>query len=222
MPAPQSTGEFHFDPERDAILPVDECWLVASRLLAQRVDPDGTARFEDAFPLAVDRLAQLGYGCVPDPRAGDPVPDDLVATCIVYRNAGVTDARRATPARELHVRLLCHMARTDGAFVGSELAVALDVADRLAEGDEGLRLRLRAIVRELFINSRPGDDPMARLAAMPRIDALELVQTLRATAWADGHLRMAEERMLVRVHELLGLPTELVTAAGDSAEGRAA
>lgn len=212
MPVPHVPGEFHFDPERDAILPVDDCWLVASRLLAQRVAPSSTARFEETYPLAVDRLAERGFGCVPDPRAGDPVPEALVASCIVYRLPNGPHRRRRTPTRELHVRLVCQMARTDGTFVGSELAVALDVAERLAAGDEAVRRRLAAIVRELFINARVGDDPMAELAAMPPIDAAQLVEALRATAWADGILRAPEERMLLRVHELLGLPAGLVAA----------
>lgn len=199
--------EFRFDPLVDAILPVDEAWLVDPRVLVKRIDPSGALPFVNAFAVAVDELAELGYGCAPDPRAGDGVPRSLVATCIVYRAA--TDdgpLRVAAEWRELHLRLVCTMARTDGAFVGTELAVALDVADRLGGANDDVRLRFRALVRELFMNPTEGHDPLAQLAEMPRPQALHILETLVAVARADGFMRLAEQRMLGRVHQVLELP----------------
>lgn len=199
--------EFRFDPHVDAILPVDEAWLVDPRILVKRIDPSGALPFVNAFAVAVDELAELGYGCVPDPRAGDGAPRSLVATCIVYSAASADGPIRVTAEwRELHLRLVCTMARTDGAFVGSELAVALDVADRLAGTNEDVRLRFRALVRELFMNSSEARDPLAQLAEMPRPQALHILENLIAVARADGFMRLAEQRMLERVHEVLELP----------------
>lgn len=202
---------FDFDPDRDAVLQVDDCWLVAARLLAGRADPSSTIAYPAAYAMAVDRLAQIGYGCVPDPAAGDRVPDDLVATCIVYPVDPRVHARAGARDRERHLRMVCAMARTDGTFVGSELAVALDLATRLA-GDDGERLRFRSIVHELFINPAAADDPLSQIAAMPRTQALQVVETLKTIAWADGLLRESERRMLEHVHVLLDLPVELVGA----------
>ena len=114
--------------------------------------------------------------------------------------------------RELHLRLVCAMARIDGAFVGSELGVALEVADRLAGDCPGRRKRYRALVRELFISPTALPDPVSQLAALPRHEALDVVESLKAMAWADGLLRAAEHRMLCLVHDALDLPRELVGA----------
>jgi hypothetical protein len=76
---------FSFDPDVDAILPVDECWPVDPRVLVKRIDPIGSMPFARAYAAAVDQLARRGYGCAPDPAAGDGEPRSLVATCIVYR-----------------------------------------------------------------------------------------------------------------------------------------
>ncbi len=207
--------EFRFDPHVDAILPVDEAWLVDPRVLVKRIDPSGALPFVNAFAVAIDELADRGYGCAPDPRAGDGAPRSLVATCIVYRAATPAGPLRvADEWRELHLRLVCTMARTDGAFVGSELAVALDVADRLGGANDDVRLRFRALVRELFMNPTEGRDPLAQLAEMPRPQALHILETLTAVARADGYMRLAEQRMLERVHEVLELP------APDSVEAR--
>jgi uncharacterized tellurite resistance protein B-like protein len=197
----------------DSILPVDECWLVDPRELARRADPSGTLRYDRAYARAVDELAARGMGCVPDPAAGDAHPQDVVATCIVYRAPGAGGPLRSScEHQELHLRLVCAMARTDGAFVGSELAVALELADRVADGDEPRRMRFRALVRELFISPAAMPDPVAQLTELPRERALEVVEHLKAVAWADGCLRSAEQRMLCRVHDLLGLPQDLVGA----------
>lgn len=198
--------EFRFHPDVDAILPVDEAWLVDPRILVKRIDPSGALPFVNAYLAAVDELAARGYGCIPDPRAGDGAPRSLVATCIVYQSTEDGPLRVAAESRELHLRLVCTMARTDGAFVGSELAVALDVADRLAGPNVDARFRFRALVRELFMNSAEARDPLAQLAEMPRPQALDILETLTAMAQADGFLRLAEQRMLERVHELLELP----------------
>ncbi len=197
---------FRFDPDHDSILPVDECWLVDPRVLVKRIDPHAALPFANAYAAAVDELASLGYGCAPDPAAGDGCPRSLVATCIVYRAEGEAPVRVAAEQRELHLRLVCTMARTDGAFVGSELAVALEVADRLGGANPDVRLRFRALVRELFMNPSEARDPLAQLASMPRPQALHILETLRAVAWADGYVRLAEQRMLERVHEVLELP----------------
>lgn len=203
-----------FVPERDAILPVDDCWLVEARLLSRLGAGHEEISFDQAYARAIDRIAEQGYGCVPDPAAGDRSPDELVATCVVYRIAADEHVRSCDPERELHIRLVCTMARTDGAFVGSELAVALEVADRLAE-TTGERLRFRSIVHELFVNPAARVDPLTQVATMPRADAFDLVETLRVTAWADGLLRDAERRMLERVAEVLKLPPETVDPPGD-------
>ena len=208
---------FAFDPDADAIMPMDDCWLVDPRALAMRIDPTGTAgAFQDSYAAAVDALAEHGFGCVPDPAAGDGGPVALVATCIVYRIDPEQHVRARVQEHELHLRLVGAMARTDGSFVGSELAIALEVADRLGGGDEGRRLRFRAIVCELFMNPTVERDPLAQLASMPRATALDIVETLKATAWADGCLRHAEQRMLERVHQVLELPLELVGALARS------
>ena len=204
--------EFRFDPDIDAILPVDESWLVDPRILVKRIDPSGALPFRNAYAVAVDELAARGYGCAPDPRAGDGSPRSLVATCIVYKAGPDGPVREAAEARELHLRLVCTMARTDGAFVGSELAVALDVADRLAASNVDFGLRFRALVRELFMNSAEAVDPLAQLAEMQRPRALHILETLTATAWADGFLRLAEQRMLERVHAVLELPAPVAEA----------
>lgn len=211
--------EFAFDPDVDAILPVDECWLVDPRVLVKRIDPTGALPFVNAYAVAVDELARLGFGAAPDPVAGDGCPRSLVATCIVYRadpDGGLV--RDASPWRELHLRLVCTMARTDGAFVGSELAVALEVADRLAGSNAAIRLRFRALVRELFMNSAEARDPLQQLADMPRPQALHILETLSDVARADGFVRLAEQRMLARVHELLELPAP--TFADDESAAR--
>jgi uncharacterized tellurite resistance protein B-like protein len=200
------TPEFRFDPHVDVILPVDEAWLVDPRVLVKRIDPSGALPFGNAYAVAVDELAELGFGCVPDPRAGDGAPRSLVATCIVYRASDGGPVREVDEWRELHLRLVCTMARTDGAFVGSELAVALDVADRLAGTNEQVGLRLRSLVRELFMNPAEARDPLAQLAELPRPQALHILETLTAVAKADGQLRLAEHRMLERVHDVLELP----------------
>lgn len=202
MPRPA----FHFDPRADAILPVDEAWLVDPRVLVKRIDSSGALPFANAYAVAVDELATVGYGCVPDPRAGDGCPRSLVATCIVYRAHDTEPVREAAEWRELHLRLVCTMARTDGAFVGSELAVGLEVADRLAGSNAAVGLRFRAIVRELFMNPAETRDPLVQLSEMPRPQALHIVETLTAMAWADGFLRHAEQRMLERVHDVMELP----------------
>ncbi len=161
----------------------------------------------------MDELARRGFGCYPDPAAGDQHPADVVATCVVYRAAeSHALVRNAARPRELHLLLVCAMARSDGAFVGSELAMALELADRLAADDESRRRRLRAIVHELFINPDAAPDPVLELTTMPPEMALQVVEHLKAMAWADGCLRSAEHRMLCRVHDLLGLPQHLVGA----------
>ena len=205
--------EFRFDPDVDAILPVDEAWLVDPRVLVKRIDPSGALPFVNAYAVAVDELAARGYGCAPDPEAGDGAPRSLVATCIVYRATDDGPLRTAQEWRELHLRLVCTMARTDGAFVGSELAVALDVADRLAGANKDVGLRFRALVRELFMNSAEAHDPLAQLAEMPRPQALHILETLTAVANADGYLRLAEQRMLERVHAVLELPAPDASAS---------
>lgn len=210
--APSDPAGFRFDPVLDSILPVDECWLVDPRLLAHRADLAGHYDFEQAYAASVDALAELGYGCVPDPAAGDAPPPALAGTCIVFAIDPDRLTRSADAVSELHLRLVCAMARSDGAFVGSELAIALELADRLAADDEGHRLRGRALARNLFITPACAPDALESLTLMPREDALEIIETLKATAWADGHLRRAEARMLTRVHELLDLPLELVGA----------
>ena len=101
------------------------------------------------------------------------------------------------------------MARTDGAFVGSELAVALELADRLAT-TVAQRSRYRAIAHELFINPSSAVDALTQLHAMPHAQALDVLETLTATAWADGLLRDAERRMLEHVHVLLDVPITCV------------
>ncbi len=207
---------FGFDPDKDAILPVDECWLVDPRQLARKADPRGECSYELAYATAVDLLAELGFGCVPDPRAGDAGPQDLLSTCIVYRIPEQGAPRTASPHCELHLRLVCAMARADGAFVGSELSVALEIADRIASGNQARRLRFRALVRELFVSPDALPDPITQLASMPRARQLEVVEHLKAVAWADGLLRAAEHRMLCRVHQLLDLPEELVGALSRS------
>jgi uncharacterized tellurite resistance protein B-like protein len=73
-------------------------------------------------------------------------------------------------------------------------------------------MRFRALVRELFISPAAMPDPVAQLTELPRERALEVVEHLKAVAWADGCLRSAEQRMLCRVHDLLGLPQDLVGA----------
>jgi hypothetical protein len=210
--APSDPSGFRFDPVLDSILPVDECWLVDPRLLAHRADLAGNYDFEQAYAASVDALAELGFGCVPDPATGDAPPAALAGTCIVYAIDPSRLKRDADAVNELHLRLVCAMARSDGAFVGSELAVALELADRLAAGDEGRRLRGRALARDLFITPAPSPGALVSLTLMPREDALEIVETLKATAWADGYLRRAEQQMLTRIHELLDLPLELVGA----------
>src|SRR5690606_12259819 len=138
MPAPRDTPAgpaFAFDPTVDAILSIEDGWLVEARLLSRRGAGGDEVSFADAYARAVDQLAACGYGCVPDPAAGDRCPDELVATCVVYRVDAHAHVREADDARELHVRLVCAMARTDGAFVGSELAVALELADGVATTD---------------------------------------------------------------------------------------
>ncbi len=207
------TSGFHFEPDLDAILPVDESWLVDPRVLVKRLDPASERPFAEAYAAAVDELAALGYGCAPDPTAGDGTPQSLVATCIVYATGAYEHVRVPDAQRELHLRLVCTMARTDGAFVGSELAVALEVADRLAGPNVGLKLRFRAIVRELFMNPSTERDPLVQLASMPRPQALHIAETLAAMAWADGFVRLAEQRMLARVHEVLELPFDLEPTA---------
>ncbi|MCW2920650.1 MAG: hypothetical protein JWL76_524 [Thermoleophilia bacterium] len=204
--------EFRFDPNVDSILPVDEAWLVDPRILVKRIDPAGSLPFVNAYLAAVDELAARGYGCIPDPRAGDGAPRSLVATCIVYQATDDGPLRVAAESRELHLRLVCTMARTDGAFVGSELAVALEVADRLAGPNVDARLRFRALVRELFMNPAEARDPLAQLAELPRPQALDILETLTAMAQADGFLRLAEQRMLERVHEVLELPVPMADA----------
>ncbi|MCB0880082.1 MAG: TerB family tellurite resistance protein [Thermoleophilia bacterium] len=208
----QRDEPFRFHPDRDSILPVDDGWLVDPRMLAQRADPHGHLSYEQAYAEAVDELARSGYGCVPDPTAGDAGPQDLVATCIVYEAEPAEHVRESTDNRELHLRLVCAMARIDGAFVGSELGVALEVADRLAGDCPGRRKRYRALVRELFISPTALPDPVSQLAALPRHEALDVVESLKAMAWADGLLRAAEHRMLCLVHDALDLPRELVGA----------
>jgi tellurite resistance protein len=205
-----------FDPDRDAILPVDDCWLVDARLMSQRGAGSDEMEFQAAYARSVDRLAEQGFGCVPDPAAGDRCPDELVATCIVYRVDPHQHVRGGDPGRELHLRMVCAMARSDGAFVGSELAVAMEVAERIAISSVERR-RLRAIVHELFVNPAERRDPFMHLLAMPRAQALDVLETITTTAWADGLLRQAERCMLERVHQLLGLPAELVDARGESA-----
>lgn len=210
-PSGGSNG-FSFVPELDSILPVDECWLVDPRLLARRASADGRGTLASSYTAAVDELAKLGFGCVPDPAAGDEHASSLVSTCIVYRAAPGGPARTSDRFTELHLRLVCAMARSDGTFVGSELAVALELAERLAAGKAGWRLRLRALVRSLFVEHGTAPDPLQQLRSMPYRQACDVVETMKAIAWADGFLREPEERMLVRVHELLGLPRELVGA----------
>ena len=207
---------FSFTPDRDSILAVEDCWLVDPRELARKADPFGRSSYELAYATAVDLLAEQGYGCVPDPRAGDAGPQDLLSTCIVYRAPDTDRSRTASPHCELHLRLVCAMARADGAFVGSELNVALEIADRISVGDPARRMRFRALVRELFISPDALPDPVLQLTSMPRARQLEVVEHLKAVAWADGLLRAAEHRMLSRVHQLLELPEELIGALSRS------
>lgn len=206
--APSEAAGFRFDPVLDSILPVDECWLVDPRLLAHRVDPAGNYDFANAYAAAVDALAEIGFGCVPDPAAGDAPPAACVGTCIVYAIDADQLVRVPDELGELHVRLVCAMGRSDGAFVESELAVVLEIADRLAAGDLGRRLRGRALARDRFITPARCSDALMSLTSMSRATAVQVVESLTAVAWADGTLREAEHRMLLRVHELLGMPTE--------------
>jgi tellurite resistance protein len=51
---------------------------------------------------------------------------------------------------------------------------------------------------------------------MPRPQALHILETLTAVANADGYLRLAEQRMLERVHAVLELPAPAATGANSS------
>jgi hypothetical protein len=77
-------------------------------------------------------------------------------------------------------------------------------------------MRFRALVRELFMNPAEARDPLVQLAEMPHPQALHILETLTAMAWADGFVRIAEQRMLARVHDVLDLPPP---AAADTSTG---
>jgi hypothetical protein len=215
LPSTADTPAPAFDPELSSLVALDDGWLVEVRVVSRlgAATRPASTEFGEGYELGVELLARDGFGCVPDPAAGDLLPRTGSDSAVVYRVQDDWDRVAARdPQRELHLALVCAMARTDGAFVGSELGIALALADHLATSP-AQRARLRAIAQSRYMNVAGTLDPLVELSELPRAEAISILESLERTAWADGLLRDVERRLLEQVRLLLDVPFDDVDDA---------
>jgi tellurite resistance protein len=153
-------------------------------------------------------LENLGFAMEPDPRHGGPIPPREAEVMIFRQRGSAIDSGKPSPgflAARAQVEIAVLVAVADGDLDGDEARAVIDQIRATPGLSEFQRARLIGYLGYLVRNP-PNVRAVSRFKDRSLDERRALADIAVTAAAADGHLDVAEIKVLEKTYKTLGLP----------------
>jgi hypothetical protein len=192
-------------PKASAMVSLDKLMTV---LQIEAKSDDKNSKSETAAIAAA--LENLGFAMEPDPRQGGPIPPRDAEVMVFRQQGAATDSGKPSPgflAARAQVEIAVLVAVADGDLDGDEARSVIDQIKATSGLSEFQRARLIGYLGYLIRNP-PNVRAVGRFKDRSLDERRALADIAVTAAATDGHLDVAEIKVLEKTYKTLGLPKD--------------